>query len=158
MSLIPRLRPRKFLPPLPRAIAPVVSGLICKAHAATRPSMAIGHATIPTKAVYQHDETLRTHGTHVVAIGHASGLNDEERMLFKSAYPTDDSHFHVVVTAETIFYAQGGGQPSDTGIMTSASSGSLFHVDTVRSAPDGRILHLGRFESPEFLFEAGQYR
>jgi Ser-tRNA(Ala) deacylase AlaX len=75
-----------------------------------------------------------------------------------------------VVTAETLFYAQGGGQPSDTGIMHSASQGqdpdstgnektSSFSVQAVRhsvSSP-GVILHLGRFEPDAYqTFTVGQ--
>ena len=51
----------------------------------------------------------------------------------------------VLATDETIFYAQGGGQPFDTGFMT--SSAAKFVVSAVRNsvATSGAILHLGRY-------------
>lgn len=67
-------------------------------------------------------------------------FNAADRALFKQASEED----HVVITEETIFYAQGGGQPSDSGTMTS-DSGALFNVTCVRNASEGRILHLGSF-------------
>lgn len=77
-----------------------------------------------------------------------SELSDSDRALFKTATEAD----RVVVTAETVFYAQGGGQPSDTGVMhpspSPSSPSSTFTVSAVRSGSGGRILHLGRF-SPE---------
>ena len=84
-------------------------------------------------------------------------LSEIDRTLFKQI-PHDPNH-QVVVTAETIFYAQGGGQPSDTGTMRSVPEdqdqssltdavASSFSVHAVRhsvSSP-GQILHLGRFQ------------
>ena len=53
----------------------------------------------------------------------------------------------IVVTTETIFYAQGGGQPCDTGTMHSETSENpaTFLVSSVRNGSGGRILHLGQF-------------
>ena len=64
-------------------------------------------------------------------------------MLFKQVTEED----LIVITAETIMYAQGGGQPSDTGVMRSLDpeNPTIFEVSSVRSAPDGQILHLGRY-------------
>ncbi|CAG7919694.1 unnamed protein product [Penicillium olsonii] len=98
-----------------------------------------------TNALYQTDESLRTHSTKVLSVQPVSSLSEADKPLFKSA---DASKDHVVVTAETIFYAQGGGQPCDTGKMTLASNTSLtFDVTAVRNGADGLILHLGTFAS-----------
>jgi Ser-tRNA(Ala) deacylase AlaX len=75
-----------------------------------------------TTALYQRDETLRKHDTKVVSVQPFVDLSETERALFKQA-PQEDAH--AVVTAETIFYAQGGGQPSDSGTM-SYDSGTSF--------------------------------
>lgn len=97
----------------------------------------------PTVALYQRDEALRTHNTKVFAVELASTLSDSDRLLFKQATGED----YVVTTDETVFYAQGGGQPCDTGVMTStaADNNTSFNVSLVRNGADGRILHLGQF-------------
>jgi Ser-tRNA(Ala) deacylase AlaX len=95
-------------------------------------------------------------------------LSEIDRTLFKQV-PHDPDH-QVVVTAETIFYAQGGGQPSDTGTMHSVLEGqdqnsltdavaSPFSVHAIRhsASSPGQILHLGRFEPGNSrTFTAGQ--
>ncbi|KAK6381658.1 hypothetical protein LTS17_004717 [Exophiala oligosperma] len=102
---------------------------------------------------YQHNAKLYTLPTSVSAITPFPSLAESNLQLFKSA--TDDDS--VVVTKETIFHPQGGGQPSDTGSMTSAS-GSSFSVSAVRmSATDeGQVLHLGRFADPSKPFTPGE--
>jgi Ser-tRNA(Ala) deacylase AlaX len=83
-------------------------------------------------------------------------LPEVDRALFKQINLEPDHY--IVVTAETVFYAQGGGQPSDTGVIRSASQDqhenstveeeTSFSVQAVRhsvSSP-GVILHLGHFE------------
>ena len=52
----------------------------------------------------------------------------------------------VVVLDETIAYPAGGGQPSDRGRMTSATS-ATFAFERVRGLADGTIEHEGRFEA-----------
>ncbi|KAI7208596.1 hypothetical protein KC343_g670 [Hortaea werneckii] len=101
----------------------------------------------PTKAIYQYEEGLRTHIARVVAIQPFSALSDAERGLFK----TGSENTYALETNETIFYAQGGGQPFDTGYIETASHGdkrTKFIVEAVRNAPEGRILHFGHFEDP----------
>ncbi|KAF2720338.1 hypothetical protein K431DRAFT_304343 [Polychaeton citri CBS 116435] len=75
----------------------------------------------PPKALYQLDERLRS-------------------------YVNASESSHIVETAETIFYAQGGGQPSDTGCITkklrSDQKSVRFDVEAVRHGKQGRILHL----------------
>ena len=83
-------------------------------------------------------------------------LPEVDRAVFKQITLHPDHY--VVVTAETIIYAQGGGQPSDTGTMrfitedqdknavdAPTSSFSVLAVRHSVSSP-GVILHLGRFE------------
>ncbi|RMY54208.1 hypothetical protein D0863_13703 [Hortaea werneckii] len=101
----------------------------------------------PTKAIYQYEEGLRTHIARVVAIQPFSVLSDAEQGLFK----TGSENTYALETNETIFYAQGGGQPFDTGHMKTTSHGEKrpqFIVEAVRNASEGRILHFGHFEDP----------
>lgn len=113
-----------------------------------------------TVALYQQYEKLRTLVTTVVSIQPFNMLAEENRPLFKQA--TDEDY--VVATSETIFHAQGGGQPSDNGTMLCVNSASpelaaeatAFEVATVRKTPEGQILHLGRFApSPSRPFTNG---
>jgi alanyl-tRNA synthetase len=67
-------------------------------------------------------------------------------MVFKGA-SDDDS---LVITNSTIFYAKGGGQPSDTGIMSSLDQASTFTVTAVQKLPSGTIIHLGTFSGEPF--------
>ena len=53
-----------------------------------------------------------------------------------------------VVLDATVFYPQGGGQPSDTGTIT--NDDAHFRVAQVRWG-DGRVLHLGSFERGAWL-------
>lgn len=80
-------------------------------------------------------------------------LSEEERQLCKTA--TDDHH--VVETDETIFYVQGGGQPTDTGTMSlkSEQSGATFDVVAARATADERILHFGSFKDSSKTFSEG---
>lgn len=88
-----------------------------------------------------------------------ASLEEANKALFKQA--TDDDH--VVVTEQTIFHPQGGGQPSDVGSMQSGSgsgsgSGATFNVSAVRMsvAAEGEVLHFGRFENPSAPFQPGE--
>jgi len=59
-----------------------------------------------------------------------------------------------VVLTNTIFYPQGGGQPSDTGIIK-GTNGGVLNVTTIRSE-QGVVLHIGSFEDEGVQFEAGE--
>ncbi len=48
----------------------------------------------------------------------------------------------------TIFYPQGGGQPSDTGFIRGESG--VFRVDLVGLDPEGVVWHVGAFEEGSF--------
>lgn len=50
---------------------------------------------------------------------------------------------------QTIFYAQGGGQPSDTGAIKSDQP-STFEVSLVRKTPAGTYLHFGKYNDAPF--------
>ncbi|OAP60771.1 hypothetical protein AYL99_05773 [Fonsecaea erecta] len=107
-----------------------------------------------TVLAYQRNAKLYTLSTLVTSITPFQQLAEASRQLFKTA-PDEDSL--VVTTAETIFHPQGGGQPSDTGSITSSTNGARFDVSTVRMdvVNDGVVLHLGRFADPAQTFTAG---
>lgn len=106
----------------------------------------------PAKTIYQWDETLREHLTRVANLRPFSALAAEEQALFKAA--TDQTQ--VLECAETIFYVQGGGQPFDTGyITTSGEKGQRFNVEAVRYGGEGRVLHFGHFAHGSTHFEEG---
>ncbi|KAF9882704.1 hypothetical protein FE257_005512 [Aspergillus nanangensis] len=80
-----------------------------------------------------------------------SQLPECDHPLFKQVCEAEQDKYWVVTTTETIFYAQGGGQPYDTGVMDAipakgeGASGARFVVSAVRHGSHGQILHLGRF-------------
>ena len=78
-------------------------------------------------------------------------LAEVNRSLFKAGGDGD----HAIVCDETIFHPQGGGQPSDTGTMSSMMT--AFQVAMVRTdaLEPGRVLHFGRFDpdSKEIFWE-----
>ncbi|RSL52471.1 hypothetical protein CEP54_010893 [Fusarium duplospermum] len=100
----------------------------------------------PTKAIYHHDENKHTNNATVVAsIPFATG-EDAIKQIFKGA--SDDGH--LIITDSTIFYAKGGGQPSDTGTMTSLDQASTFTVTSVQKLPSGTIIHFGTYSGDPF--------
>ncbi|KAK3187294.1 hypothetical protein K4F52_003925 [Lecanicillium sp. MT-2017a] len=72
--------------------------------------------------------------------------DEATKKLFKEA---SDTSF-LVLTQSTIFYAKGGGQPSDVGKMSSPDQASTFTVTSVQKLPSGTILHLGTFSGEAF--------
>ena len=54
----------------------------------------------------------------------------------------------IVFLDQTLFYAQGGGQPYDKGTITSPSA--TFEVEEVRYMDGGVIKHSGQFSSGRF--------
>lgn len=108
-------------------------------------------AAARTYLAFHHNAKLFRLKTPLVSARPFSALEEANRLLFKDGGDED----HVVVTADTIFHPQGGGQPSDQGTMTAAVAGdgdtsaTAFEVRAVRMdvVNDGQVLHLGRFAS-----------
>jgi Ser-tRNA(Ala) deacylase AlaX len=85
-----------------------------------------------------------------VSVTKLSEISEDEQALFKG---TVSEHVYVLETEDTIFYPQGGGQPSDAGSFASIGGDGRFEVVIVRNALEkGRVLHFGTFESPEAVF------
>lgn len=103
-----------------------------------------------TALVFQKDHasaSLSHFDTTVTSVLTFSDLEEANRQLYKQGAPED----HVVITQGTIFHPQGGGQPSDEGVITSAG-GASFAVAMVRmdAVRDGQVLHFGRFTDASF--------
>lgn len=113
--------------------------------------------TESTKLIYQQDGERLLHASKILSIVPVSELAVPDQALAKDSSEVE----HAVITDSTIFHVQGGGQPSDSGTITSDSTAkekSTFEVKSVRQpAQGGQILHLGRF-SPAGAsgFDAGE--
>ncbi|CEF84096.1 unnamed protein product [Fusarium graminearum] len=99
-----------------------------------------------TKAIYHHDETKHQMEVTVLASIPFAQWDDATKMMIKVA--SDDSF--LVITDSTIFYAKGGGQPSDTGTMSFPDEASTFTVTSVQKLPSGTIVHLGTYSGSPF--------
>ncbi|KAH7220002.1 related to alanyl-tRNA synthetase [Fusarium oxysporum] len=99
-----------------------------------------------TEAVYHRDETQHVMETTVLASIPYADWDNSINKVFKDA---SDGLF-LVITNSTIFYAKGGGQPSDTGTMTSRDQSSIFTVTSVQKLPSGTIMHLGTYSGAPF--------
>lgn len=108
-----------------------------------------------TKLIYQQSGELRNYISKVVSISPVSALPEADQSLVKDASDED----HALITDETIFYVQGGGQPTDVGTIGSTTDEkTTFEVNSVRHpAEGGQILHFGRFNpSGSKTFAVGQ--
>ncbi|KAF5599486.1 alanyl-tRNA synthetase [Fusarium pseudoanthophilum] len=103
-----------------------------------------------TVLTFQRNAKLHSLQTLIAAIRPFGSLETENRELFKQG--TDEDY--AVVTEETIFHPQGGGQPSDVGKITD-EAGAAFTVASARmdAVRDGQVLHFGRFESDKKFTE-----
>lgn len=107
-----------------------------------------------TDPLFQKDGELHKHKSTTSSVQPLSSLPQDLQSLFKAPYGEP----YILTTPSTIFHAQGGGQPSDTGTIKSSSSspphgtGSSFTVHQVRKV-DPVILHLGVFDPPETQFD-----
>ncbi|KAI1342748.1 putative alanyl-tRNA synthetase [Xylariaceae sp. FL0016] len=109
-----------------------------------------------TIARYLKEAGLHELTTEVVCFRDVNTFGDEERALFKTVL---DQVEGTLATKETIFHPQGGGQPSDRGIITDKNNAQLhFEVKLVRKLPSGLILHAGnRFPAgSETVFHGSQ--
>ncbi|KAJ5480876.1 hypothetical protein N7539_006770 [Penicillium diatomitis] len=107
----------------------------------------------PTYLAYQHDAKLLHLQTTIQSLERVSDLTEANQALFKSPGEND----YILVTKETIFHPQGGGQPSDEGYIFPAQSTpsktpdhdpstALFQVLAARmdASNNGQVLHLVR--------------
>ncbi|KAL1303250.1 hypothetical protein AAFC00_006664 [Neodothiora populina] len=107
-----------------------------------------------TKKLYMDNGALRQHMSKIVRVTPTSSLPEADRALVKDPAVDDLA----LVTDETIFYVQGGGQPADTGVIRPYVDDSLksmeedkkeevsFRVTSVRYPSAGHeILHFGHF-------------
>nr|POE90604.1 alanyl-trna editing protein alax-m [Quercus suber] len=99
-----------------------------------------------THLVYQRYGERLVHTAKILSIIPITALTAPDQALVKDAGDIE----HAVITDSTIFHVQGGGQPSDTGTMTSGAeptkAESTFEVKFVRHpAEGGQVLHFGRF-------------
>ncbi|KAJ5505166.1 hypothetical protein N7463_008040 [Penicillium fimorum] len=99
-----------------------------------------------TILVFQNDASKYTLETTITAVVPFNALEESSRLLFKDA---SEKH-HVIITEKTIFHPQGGGQPSDTGVLKGPSG--TFTVTAVRTDASGQVLHLGLFEGSSSAF------
>lgn len=109
------------------------------------------HACRTNPTVYHDNESVREHMTKVTNLQPFTELPQEEQSLFK----TGNDQTQVVELGETIFYVQGGGQPFDTGSISSSKHGQeqTFNVEAVRYGAGGRVLHFGQFSSSSTFAE-----
>ncbi len=84
-----------------------------------------------------------------MAATHLHYLHDMGQLSCKAhvVHVTKDDEMYSVVLNETVFYPQGGGQPSDLGTMQ--SDRALFNVLHV-SIEDGVVYHKGTFKEAPF--------
>ncbi|KAF2128899.1 hypothetical protein P153DRAFT_292532 [Dothidotthia symphoricarpi CBS 119687] len=106
--------------------------------------------TTKTEALYQKNAQLHTHTSPISSLDTLDSLPAETQSLFKAP---EGAPF-ILTTPSTIFHAQGGGQPSDTGTIKSSSSNTTFRVHQVRKV-DPAILHMGVFEPVDARFAIG---
>ncbi|KAH7073442.1 alanyl-tRNA synthetase-like protein [Paraphoma chrysanthemicola] len=99
-----------------------------------------------TDPLYQKDGQLHTHTAPITSVQPLSSLPSDTQALFK---PPPNTQPYILTTSSTIFHAQGGGQPSDTGTIKSGTT--TFEVHQVRKI-DPAILHLGTFNPPDAQF------
>ncbi|KAF2765434.1 ThrRS/AlaRS common domain-containing protein [Teratosphaeria nubilosa] len=105
-----------------------------------------------TYLAFQHNAKLHTLSAIFKAVLPASQLQEANKAVFKQL----DDNDHVVVTDQTIFHPQGGGQPSDVGTMKTNSS--TFNVTAVRmdAISSGQVLHLGTFQPNDSPFKESE--
>lgn len=89
-----------------------------------------------TKLIYQQNGERLLHASKILSIIPVSALTTPDQALVKDLSEIE----HAVITDSTIFYVQGGGQPSDVGTMKpdiAAKTDSIFEVMSVRQPAQG---------------------
>ena len=116
------------------AAAPQAKNAAAKASppAAAAPTPAAGPSLPATEALYQGDTYLFTCEATVLGVA-----------------PSEAGGW-VVNLDRTCFHPQGGGQPADTGTITSADGGAAFAVSMVKKDPAGVVAHTGTVQAPAF--------
>jgi len=89
----------------------------------------------------------------IQAIRPFPALEEANKLLYKQGGDDD----FAIVTEQTIFHPQGGGQPSDEGALSTPEGETKFHVKTVRmdAVNPGRVLHFGSYSVGPGRFEVG---
>ena len=105
-----------------------------------------------TYLAFQHDGQSLNLETEILQVVPFKDLDAASQGLFKLS---DLDAAYAVTCTSTIFHPQGGGQPSDIGVMK-GSGGSIFNVQAVRmDAVNGKTaLHVGHFTSPSGIFQS----
>ncbi|KAG5398494.1 hypothetical protein IGI04_020308 [Brassica rapa subsp. trilocularis] len=75
---------------------------------------------------------------------HVDMFKLQSQATFLSLFKAEDGRIALILDS-TVFHPQGGGQPSDTGLIEFAGSDFKFSVQDVRSK-DGIVLHYGVFQ------------
>ncbi|EAA34851.2 ThrRS/AlaRS common domain-containing protein [Neurospora crassa] len=117
------------------------------------PKVNMGSTAARTYLAFHHNAKLYKLSAVVSAITPFPALEETNKLLFKKGTDND----FAIVTDQTIFHPQGGGQPSDEGVMTMGDV-SVFRVSMVRmdAVKDGQVLHFGRFDSSSSsIFQLG---
>ncbi|OOF90929.1 hypothetical protein ASPCADRAFT_134659 [Aspergillus carbonarius ITEM 5010] len=93
-------------------------------------------------ATYQKNSALHSLTTHITTCQPITSLPETYQSILK----TTDPDTYAITTTDTIFHPQGGGQPSDIGIMKldPAAKSPIFSVQFVRKLPDSQIYHVGK--------------
>ncbi|KAK1758281.1 Threonyl/alanyl tRNA synthetase [Echria macrotheca] len=117
----------------------------------------MGSTVARTFLAFHHNAKLHRLDTVISAIKPFATLEEANKSLFKQGTDAD----YAVVTTETIFHPQGGGQPSDEGLIRRQGEGenpvAIFEVRHARMdvVNDGQVLHFGRFADTDNRFDVG---
>jgi Ser-tRNA(Ala) deacylase AlaX len=99
----------------------------------------------PTSLLYQRNGDLHEHEVRIQACIPYSHLPEGDQQLYKD--PPND--VYAIITNETIFHPQGGGQPSDTGCLNAGIRQFNVHSARTSATQSGVVLHFGKFAGPD---------